>query len=172
VKSEKLDVNDKLMEEVMSAIKQGITRKLAAAREMIDHDNEVAGGIYTYAVEELGKLELLKGSQKTLDGYQIDYKRGFLGHNIKFEKAAKYLEAHNHSECIDIGGSFSKASLSDSFTLELETNTEARLGIFYVDFEIDDTGTNAKKVKAIPYVNKSSLAAAIDGMEDVMRTYN
>jgi hypothetical protein len=172
VKPEKLDINNSLMEEAVRCIKAGIIRKLAAASKMIDYDKEVAAGIYIYAVEELGKLELLKESQKTEDGYQINYKYEFLRHEIKFPKAAKYLKEHDHPECINIGGSFSKKSFSDtSFSLELETNTEARLGIFYVDFEIDKIGKAAEKIKAIPTADERRLRSAIGGLEDVIRAY-
>lgn len=43
------------MNEASTAIKDGIARKLKAARKMIDYDKEVAAGIYIYAVEELGR---------------------------------------------------------------------------------------------------------------------
>lgn len=115
------------MEEAVQCIKAGVIRKLVAARKIIDYDKEVAAGIYIYAVEELGKLEVLNESQKTENGYQINYNYEFLTHKIKFSKAVKYLEEHRHPECINIGGSFSKKSFTDtSFTIELETDTEAR----------------------------------------------
>jgi hypothetical protein len=173
VKPEKLDINNTLMEEAVLRIKTGIIRKLAAARKMIDYDKEVAAGIYIYALEELGKLELLKESQKIENGYQINYKDQFLTHKIKFSKAVKYLQKHDHPECVNIGGSFSKKTFNvTSFTLKLETNTEARLGIFYVDFEIDKTGKAAKKLKVIPITDERKLRTAIDGLEDVIGAYN
>jgi hypothetical protein len=48
----------------MKLIKNGIYRKLAAARHMIDYDKEIAAGIYVYALEELGKLLVLKKSKQ------------------------------------------------------------------------------------------------------------
>lgn len=91
VKPEKLDINNSLMEEALQYIKAGIIRKLAAARKMIDYDKEVAAGIYMFAVEELGKLNLLKESLKIENGYQINYKDQFLIHKIKFSEAVTYL---------------------------------------------------------------------------------
>ena len=56
VDPETLFVQDILMDETIDLIKNGIYRKLAAARHMIDYDKEIAAGIYVYALEELGKL--------------------------------------------------------------------------------------------------------------------
>lgn len=68
-------------------------------------------------------------------------------------------------ECIILKGSFSKKTFGDSFSHDIVADTEARLGIFYVDFECESD--NATKVKKIPYVNEAKLKAAIVGLEDV-----
>jgi hypothetical protein len=49
---------------------------------------------------------------------------------------------------------------------DIVADTEARLGIFYVDFECESD--NATKVKKIPYVNEAKLKAAIVGLEGVI----
>ena len=46
--------------EAQRLIKNGIIKKLAAAKQNIDIDTEIAAGIYIYALEEFGKLLLLK----------------------------------------------------------------------------------------------------------------
>lgn len=60
-----MKVDNTLMEEAIYMIKNGIVRKLDAAKKMIEYDKEIAAGIYVYAVEELGKA-----SYKKLKSYQ------------------------------------------------------------------------------------------------------
>jgi hypothetical protein len=70
--------------------KNGIIKKLSAAKQNIDIDRD-ATGIYIYALEESGKLLLLKESQ-TVDGkYLIKYRDVFRSHDFKFNKAFDYL---------------------------------------------------------------------------------
>jgi hypothetical protein len=54
-----LQISDILLEDTKDTIKKRIIQKLEAARKLIDFDKEVSAGIYVYAVEELGKLEVL-----------------------------------------------------------------------------------------------------------------
>ena len=165
---EYLSVQDNLMVEAINLIKTGISRKLAAARHMIDYDKEIAAGIYVYALEELGKLEALRDSVKTDNQYTVNYKKRFLRHEIKFPKAFDCVKNADHPECMYLSKGFSPFSFSGkSFGQALLAKTEARLGIFYIDFDYDksNTGTN---VKEIPPVNEGMLKAAIDGLEDVI----
>jgi hypothetical protein len=70
--------------------KNGIIKKLSAAKQNIDIDRD-ATGIYIYALKESGKLLLLKESQ-TVDGkYLIKYRDVFRSHDFKFNKAFDYL---------------------------------------------------------------------------------
>ena len=48
------------MQETKDAIVSRIFQKLSAAEKMLNYDKEVSAGIYVYALEELGKLEVLK----------------------------------------------------------------------------------------------------------------
>ena len=55
---------------------------------MIDFDKDVSAGIYVYAVEELGKLEVLKNVKNG----KLLYRPDFRHHGIKFNKAKEYLK--------------------------------------------------------------------------------
>lgn len=161
---ENLDVSDNLMVEAINLIKEGIKHKLAAAKKIIECDKDIAAGIYVYALEELGKLEVLKEAAYS---YRVEYRDAFLSHRKKFSKAHDCVIKFYHPECISIGGSFDESFSDTSFTQILEVQTEARLGIFYIDFEYDKFGT-ATKIKKIPFVNETKLRNAIDGLEDVI----
>ncbi len=101
---------------------------------MIDYDKEIAAGIYVYALEELGKLLVLKKSKRKGEKYAVKYSEKFLEHGVKFPTAFGDLRKHGHPECIILKGSFSKKSFDDSFTPDIVAETKARLGIFQVDF--------------------------------------
>jgi hypothetical protein len=164
---EYLNVSGSLMVEAINLIKNGIKNKLAAAKKMIDCDKDIAAGIYVYALEELGKLEVLKDASNSR---RVEYRDMFLSHREKFFKAHDCVIRFYHPECISIGGSFSESFSDTSFTQFLEAETDARLGIFYIDFEYDKFDT-ATKVKKIPFVNETKLKNAIDGLEDVMKKW-
>jgi hypothetical protein len=45
----------------MKNIRDAIIRKLDSARLLVHYDKEMAAGLYTYTIEEFGKLLLVKG---------------------------------------------------------------------------------------------------------------
>jgi hypothetical protein len=47
--------------ELIKNIYEGILRKLQSAKQLVDFDKEISVGLYTYALEEFGKLILGKG---------------------------------------------------------------------------------------------------------------
>jgi hypothetical protein len=58
-----LHISDKLLQATKDSIKRRIIQKLGAARKLVDFDKEVSAGIYVYAVEEIGNLDVLKNVQ-------------------------------------------------------------------------------------------------------------
>ena len=110
--SQEIPISKETWKEAKRLIKNGIIKKLSAAKQNIDIDTEIAAGIYIYALEEFGKLLLLKES-KTVDGkYIIKYRDGFRSHDFKF-KAFDYLQNDGYGRCIILNddGAFT----SDSF---------------------------------------------------------
>lgn len=169
-----MNVNDQLIQQATQAIKDGIVRKLNAAKLMIDHDKEIAAGIYTYAVEELGKLEVIKHSPRQGTNYDIDYYDQFNDHEYKFPKAFSYLNKVGHPECIYLskGKSFSISFSDKSFIKALVAKTQSRLGVFYIDFVYDKPSKTATGLKEIPDIDKDKLVNAISGLEQVIRDYS
>ncbi|MGH9980700.1 MAG: hypothetical protein ACRD6U_03995 [Nitrososphaeraceae archaeon] len=60
---QEIHISKETWNEAKRLIKNGIIKKLSAAKQNIDIDTEIAAGIYIYALEEFGKLLLLKESQ-------------------------------------------------------------------------------------------------------------
>ena len=63
-------------------VKHGIVKKLSAAKQNLSIDKDIAAGIYIYALEELGKLLLLKDCKKVNGRYIIKYRNEFVSHQI------------------------------------------------------------------------------------------
>ena len=68
-KSSTIEISEEKWIEAKHIIKNGIIEKLSAAKQNIEIDKEIAAGIYIYALEEFGKLLLLKESQSVGDKY-------------------------------------------------------------------------------------------------------
>ena len=117
-----LQISDKLLQDTKNSIKRRIIQKLGAARKLVDFDKEVSAGIYVYAVEELGKLEVLKNVQNG----KLPYNQILEHHSNKFKKAKEYLENEKHPECFYLNeGAFdSDAFDSDDFDTEVAANTK------------------------------------------------
>ena len=143
---QEIHISKETWNEAKRLIKNGIIKKLSTAKQNIDIDTEIAAGIYIYALEEFGKLLLLKESLIVDGKYIIKYRDGFRSHEFKFNKAFNYLQNNGYGKCIilndDDDGAFTPDAFSwRSFTIGLVAQTEARLGMFYVDF------TNLRQIK-------------------------
>ena len=163
----------RLTEEQWKGLKQtiinGIKRKSLAARKMIEIDKEIAAGIHVYSVEELGKLLLLEKSPRR-SKYRIINYRKFVSHASKFNLATNYLKQKGRTECNKISeGSFASKSYSrDSYTMDTFANTQARLGVFYVDLNYSSDSDIAKGIKKIPIIDIRTLGKAIDCLQDII----
>ena len=172
--SPEIHISKETWNEAKRLIKNGITKKLSAAKQNIYIDTEIAAGIYIYALEEFGKLLLLNESQ-TVDGkYIIKYRDGFRSHDFKFNKAFDYLLNNGYGEFMILNNDIPAASTPDafssrSFTIELLAQTEARLGIFYVDFTKSENDNY--EILKIPTVDQNKLNEAINKLEEVIDTF-
>lgn len=171
-KLDKIDISEEKWIEAKHIIKNGIIKKLSAAKQNIEIDKEIAAGIYIYALEEFGKLLLLKESQSVDGKYIIKYRGEFVDHSAKFSKASDYLQDNGYGECIvlnDEGCYTSKSYSWKSFTIWLLAQTEARLGIFYVDFI--ESENDKYDILKIPKVDPDKLNNAITKLEEVINTF-
>jgi hypothetical protein len=134
-----IDISEDQWKEMMQNIRDGILRKLNAARNMETIDKEIAAGLYVYSVEEFGKLLLLRKASSLNGMRRVVYKEGFVLHWKKFKTAFDYFQDRGFDACLVLSqGSFviSDVVWSD-FDIGLLANTEARLSIFYSDFVYD-----------------------------------
>jgi hypothetical protein len=86
-----VDIPENQWREMMQNILNGIFRKLNAVKNILTIDMYIAAGLYIYAVEEFGKLLLLKNVNE-LDGMRrVMYEKEFLSHTKKFKAAFDYF---------------------------------------------------------------------------------
>lgn len=153
------------------SIRDGIIKKLYAAKQTLTIDKEIAVGIYIYALEEFGKLLLLKNCKKTVDGrYIINYRNEFVNYQVKFGKAFDYLQNNNSYECIVLNNlnSYTWDSYSRKRFL---VEAEEILGIFNTNFSVTKNNNDKYDIMKIPNVNENKLNDAINELTKVIDTF-
>jgi hypothetical protein len=93
-----IDISKEKWIEAKHIIKNKIIKKRSASKKNMEIDTEIAAGMYVYALEEFGKLLLLKESKAVNGKYVIIYRDGFVNHNAKFNKAFDHLQNKGYSE--------------------------------------------------------------------------
>ena len=79
-------VSENLWKEIIQATRNGIDVKISALKNLISLPNNEAilAGLYTYVVEEFGKIILLSKCPIVKNLREINYKHEFLRHEAKF----------------------------------------------------------------------------------------
>jgi hypothetical protein len=134
-----VDISENQWKEMMQNILNGIFQKLKAVKSILTIDMYIAAGLYIYAVEEFGKLFLLKNVNELNGMRRVIYEKEFLSHTKKFKAAFDYLQANRYDACLLLSGGDvvpSDVVWSDAL-IGLLANTGARLSVFYSDFAYD-----------------------------------
>jgi hypothetical protein len=135
-----IDIPEKLWKKMMQHVLEGIFQKLNAVKNMQTIDLYVAAGIYIYAVEEFGKLLLLKNTNVLNGIRRVVYEKEFLSHTKKFKAAFDYFQANRYDSCLVLseGDVVSSDVVWSDAIIGLLANTGARLSVFYSDFVYDN----------------------------------
>jgi hypothetical protein len=172
-KRREVTISDEVWKELRLATYQGMKDKLKASRLILEAGGsvEIAAGLYTFALEEYGKLLILQSSPRVQANSNriIHYASEFTDHDRKFEIAFDNLQKTRHEYCYVLNdkGGFSPKSFSwRSFTIGLLADTEARLSIFHSDLKEDSE--KGIVLQDIPYVLNDYLVRAIEELESVL----
>jgi hypothetical protein len=57
-----IDIEEDLWKQSIKNTYEGTVKKLQSARKLLEFDKDISAGLYTYALEEFGKMILLKDS--------------------------------------------------------------------------------------------------------------
>jgi hypothetical protein len=165
-------ISKKQWKDLMIITNDGIKKKLNSARKLVDIDKEISAGLYTYAIEEFGKMILLNKSRLGKGGYVLKYSSEFIRHERKFPAAFDYLQENRYERCYVLNnkGGFTPEGFSwRSFTIGLLTDFEARLSVFYSDLVYDDKRQIV--LAKIPEVDREMLRKAIDELQVAVDHY-
>jgi AbiV family abortive infection protein len=155
------DIRRKAMREALARV----LRLLDASENFLDMhgDEAVCAGLYTYAVEEYGKLLFLTRCSPKGGSVDIKYRGEFRNHREKFKIALSNLPK---------GRVLARIGFEEGFEegfehIDTVTKFETRLAVFYTDF--DDSG---KDLIAIPIVNSERLRIAINELRKTTMATN
>ena len=163
---ETLDVTEEVWKNIMQETLNGIVKLLDSAEKLLQNDGDkaICAGLYTYAVEEYGKLLLLKRYSPSGGNVKITYRNEFRSHKAKFEIAIKHLP----KECTMLHKGFFDSGFFDPafFDSDEIADCENRQAVFYSDFA--DLGTDSGiGVKPVPSVDWDCLEKAVSRLKTV-----
>lgn len=166
-----LYLDERLRDEMRRFIKERIIQNLEATKRLLelgeDHIDTCVG-IYTYAIEEYGKILFLNGLRPTAEKnnkLRVRYahrNNGFRDHEHKFNLALndKYLPA-SCKVLLEDGGLTASGFEASGFITETRTRPDmkTRMSVFYADFDEND---NYKSILKSPEVKRKLFVTAID----------
>jgi hypothetical protein len=164
-----LGIDVGLRNEMVCSIRDRIIDNLQATKRFLELGEtykEICAGIYTYAIEEYGKILFLNSlsplpppNNDKLKVPYTHYNHGFLDHFHKFELAL-YDKNLPYSCKVLRGGDFTFTGFSSTgFITDTPADFEARKSIFYADF---DGNNNYNSILTTLQVDRDLLKNAVD----------
>jgi hypothetical protein len=152
---ENLTITTALRDEMVSVIKNRIIHNLEAIKELLKVQGyeDVCAGLYTYALEEYGKILFLKDNKHILpaDNAKIEFKYrskkdkndkkyyGFLAHDDKFSRMIDDNKLQNSCKVLSKGDFVPNDVVLRDFVVGLIADFEARMALFFADFKDQNT---------------------------------
>ena len=138
----------------------GIIKLLDSVEKLMQNggDKAICAGLYTYAIEEYGKL-LLKQYGPSSGKVKIKYRNEFRSHNAKFSIAFKQLPR----ECTTLHKGIFDPKIFDPqiFDTPEIADCENRQAVFYSDF------ANSGGIKRVPSVDRNRLEKAVSSLKTI-----
>lgn len=175
-----LEIEIALRDEMVRFIQQRIITNLEALQRFLglneNRFDEICAGIYTYAIEEYGKILFLRNlnplptpnNNRVRVRYTND-NRGFLNHNHKFELALNDNALPNTCKVLRPGGFTNSSFTASGFTHDTPVDFEARKSIFFTDL---DRNTNYNSISPLPELDRNHLVQAVDDFLQFIRSQN
>jgi hypothetical protein len=162
-KPEHKSVTEEAWRKIMPEIVARSITLLDFAEKLLDKNgNEVlCAGLYTYAVEEYGKLLLLKKYQPVNGKVEITYRDEFCDHYEKFKEASKLLSDSTILRRPIFDPAIFDPAIFD--TQAVIADFEARMAIFYTDFNNMGDG-----IVPVPPVERNRLKIEISKLRTII----
>jgi hypothetical protein len=166
-----IDIPEKQWKEMMQHVLDGVLKKLNAVKNMQTIDMYIAAGIYFYAVEEFGKLLLLKNANVSNGIRRVVYEEEFLSHTKKFKAAFDYFQVNRYDSCLVLseGDVVPSDVVWSDAVIGLLANTGARLSVFYSDFVYDNNQNII--IETPPTIDLDLLQKASNELERASREF-
>src|SRR4030067_2966523 len=153
-----MEIPENLWKELMQETLNGIIRLLNSSKILLDGGKgAISAGLYTYAIEEYGKLLLLKQCTPSNGKVTFDYYKIFKDkkHSNKFPTAFADLKSHA-PECVVLSRVLFDPAIFDPAIFDCSGGMHAdflsRMAIFYCDLS-----QSGKSVREIPPIEKEML---------------
>jgi hypothetical protein len=179
-KIEEFGIDIGLRNEMVRTVRDRIIHNLEATKLFLALNekqyDDICAGIYTYAIEEYGKILFLNSlsplpppNNNKLKVPYTHFNQGFLDHYHKFELAL-YDKSLPYSCKVLRGGSFTFISFTKTgFTTDTPADFEARKSIFYADF---NQNNNYNSILTPLQVDRSLLENAVGDFVKFMKIQN
>jgi AbiV family abortive infection protein len=163
-KPENIVVTEELWKNSMHDIANRIITLLNSSELLLDNggNSAVSAGLYTYSLEEYGKLLFLKRYSRVSGRLTLLYRDEFCDHIKKFSEAIVNLP----NECSQLHqGIFDPAIFDPKIfdTQEIVADFEARMAIFYSDFK--DSGD---ELLSVPPIDADKLRVAVAKLRTII----
>jgi hypothetical protein len=177
-KVERLYINEGLRDEMRRFIKERIIQNLEATKRLLELGEDYLDtcvGIYTYAIEEYGKILFLNSLNRTPEKnnkLRVRYthsNNGFLDHEHKFNLALNDKDLPDSCKVLLEGGFLSSGFLSSGFITETQPDMKTRMSVFYADF---DENNNYNCILKSPEVKRELFVTAVDDFLQFIRLQN
>jgi hypothetical protein len=152
---ENITITTALRDEMVSVIKDRIIRNLEAIEQFLKVKGyeDFCAGLYTYALEEYGKILFLKDSKHNLptDNTKIKFRYrskkdkndkkyyGFLAHDDKFSRMIDDTKLENRCKVLTRGDFEPNDVVLRDYEVGLIADFEARMALFFADFKDENT---------------------------------
>jgi hypothetical protein len=159
-----------LRDQMTSIIQTRIINDLEAIKEFlkIPGYEHVCAGLYTYAIEEYGKILFLKSFPDSATNeitfpYRRDGAKGFLNHDEKFNRVKNDKRLPDSCKKIHEGDFKHEDFRPQDFDTDVAAYFEARMALFYADFK------DKNSILEPPRVDRPLLLKAVDDFLTFMR---
>ena len=148
---------------ILESVKVLLDYNLEENREVLYKHPSVCAGLFTYAIEEYGKLLTLQSSDLVNNKVKIEYRTKFLNHREKFRVAIEKLKSTS-SQSIELGKSVFDETFFDPRLFDTDktiSEFETRKAIFYSDFKDN-------QIVTLPNVDQETLRIAYESFKRVI----
>jgi hypothetical protein len=175
-----LEIDIGLRNDMVCFIKERIIHSLETTKRFLELKEEayddICAGLYTYAVEEYGKILFLNGlsplpppkDNKIKVRYTYS-NHGFLDHDHKFNLALKDKALPRSCKVLREGVFPFEDFEEDDFVVDTTANMKARMAVFYADF---DKADNYNSILKPLEVKRELLVKAVDDFLVFIRRQN